>query len=139
MMRLTGYLLLTGLLGAMWGCDREAQTAPAAPTPPTVTVSRPIRQEVIEWDDYNGRLAAVEEVEVRARVSGYLESVHFEEGSLVEQGKLLFVIDPGPFQAAFDETIAEVQRAQAQLDFDTAEFNRIDELRSGGAVSVKEF
>ena len=130
--------MAVGVIGL--GCDRGGQAqGPAGPPPVAVTVSHPVRQEVIEWDEYNGRLAAAEEVEVRPRLNGYLQSVHFQEGAIVRQGDLLFVIDPAPFQATYDQAEAELQRAQAQLDFDTAEFKRIEELRASGSGSVKEY
>lgn len=98
-------------------------SAPAAPSPPmpAVSVTRPVRMPLVEWDRYTGRVEAVESVEVRARVSGYLHSHHFEEGAVVEAGALLFVIDPRPFQAdlhraeaAVAETEARSARAEAQ-------------------------
>src|SRR5687767_8966930 len=80
--------VLAVVLGILtWGCDRKA-TAPPAPPPTAVTVAHPLVQEIIDFDDYTGRLAAVEQVEVRARVGGYLESVHYKEGAIVKKGDL---------------------------------------------------
>lgn len=94
------------------GCGRgEASTV--APPPPSVTVSRPLRHQIVEWDRYTGRLAAVQSVEVRSRISGHLESIHFAEGDLVKQGQLLFVIDPRPFEAALRIAQAQLEVAQA--------------------------
>src|SRR5262245_23624100 len=73
---------------------QAAQTAP----PPKVTVIQPLVREIIEWDEYTGRLQAVDFVEVRAQVSGYLQSINFKEGTVVKKGELLFVIDPRPFE-----------------------------------------
>jgi multidrug efflux pump subunit AcrA (membrane-fusion protein) len=67
-----------------------------------VTVSQPVARGVVEWDEHTGRLEAVESVEVRARVSGYLQSVHFTDGAIVEKSALLFVIDPRPYQVEVD-------------------------------------
>src|SRR4051794_13136473 len=78
--------------GAM-GCAKKA-AAPMALPPPQVTVSQPVQRDVTEWDEYPGRLQAVEEVEVRARVSGYLQAIHFKDGAEVHKGDLLFTIDP---------------------------------------------
>src|SRR4030095_1036277 len=79
-------------------CNRDS--AAPAPPPPEVDVAQPIVREVTEWDEDTGRLAASDTVEIRARVSGYLESVHFKEGQIVKKGDVLFVIDPRPFRAA---------------------------------------
>src|SRR5262245_42659856 len=83
------------LLWIMRGCNR-APPPPAQP-PPAVTVSRPIEREVIEWDEYTGRLDPVDSVDVRARVSGLIESAPFKEGSSVKKGDVLFIIDERPF------------------------------------------
>ena len=89
-------ILLTAQLLA--GCDSKP-VAGAAPPPPPVTVARPLQKTITEWDEYTGRFTAVETVEVRARVSGFIDSVHFNEGQIVKQGDLLFVIDPAALQA----------------------------------------
>src|SRR5882724_10572494 len=91
------------------GCGKHADKAP--PPPPVVSVVQPIAREVIEWDEYIGRLESPESVEVRARVNGYLDKVHFKEGKEVKKGDLLFTIDPRPYQAEFDHADAEHQRA----------------------------
>ncbi|MGH9892788.1 MAG: efflux RND transporter periplasmic adaptor subunit, partial [bacterium] len=99
-------LLLIGSL--LTGCEKHAPQA--APPPPVVSVVQPIAREVIEWDEYIGRLESPETVEIRARVSGYLDKVHFKEGKEVKKGDLLFTIDPRPYQAEFDHADAEYQR-----------------------------
>src|SRR5436305_14427146 len=91
-------LVVLALLAALSSCRRPEP--PPAPPPAEVTVSRPLERDVVEWDEYTGRLSAVEEVDVRARVSGFVDSATFAEGMPVRQGQLLFVIDPRPFQAA---------------------------------------
>ena len=87
------------------GCEKPKTVSQP---PPTVTVARPISTETIDWNEFTGRLEATNVVNVRARVSGYLESIHFKEGNIVKQGDLLFVIDPRPYTA-------ELERAQGQL------------------------
>src|SRR5690606_18668439 len=93
------------------GCQQE-QAAQPAPPPPEVTVTQPVRKQIVQWDRYTGRLAAVQLVEVRPRVSGYLKSIHFDEGQMVKQGDLLFVIDPRPFEAALNSVTAQLEEAQ---------------------------
>ena len=82
-----------------WGFFQSTQTAPAAPPPPAVTVAKPIVREMIEWKDFTGQFEAVDFVDVRARVSGYLESINFADGQIVKKGDLLFVIEPKPLRA----------------------------------------
>lgn len=98
---------LVGLALLVVACSRPEAAVP--PALPKVTVSRPLVREVVEWDDYTARLVAVESVEVRARVNGYLQSIHFKDGEIVRKGDLLFVIDPRPYQAELDRVTAELQ------------------------------
>ena len=88
---------------------------PASPPPPVVTVSRPLVDEVIEWDEYTARFDAVEMVEVRPRVSGYLDEVAFKDGQFVKKGDLLFVIDPRPFERALEAAKAELEALQGAV------------------------
>src|SRR5262245_22149381 len=99
-----GILVLMVLAGGavfFWQQYTSASTgepAAVAMPPPEVTVANPVYKEIVEWDEYTGQFAAVDWVDVRARVSGYIESIHFTDGQLVNAGDLLFVIDPRPFQ-----------------------------------------
>ncbi|MBL8199976.1 MAG: efflux RND transporter periplasmic adaptor subunit [Chromatiales bacterium] len=104
-------LALAASLVLVAGCGGNA---PPPMPPPQVTVATPLVRKITDWDEYTGRLAAVEAVEIRARVSGYLQSVHFHDGALVKRGDLLFVIDPRPYQAALDEARAIHNRASVQ-------------------------
>lgn len=131
-----GVLFSALLLTTIGGCEKPAP--PPAPPPPPVTVARPVEREVIEWDEYTGHLQAKEIVEVRARVSGFVEKAEFDEGSMVKAGQLLFVIDPRPFQAVLAQQQAQVQRAVAQRDFAVNEFRRIENLRPTGGASELE-
>ncbi len=97
------------------GCQPGAATGPPVRTP-TVTVAKPIRKQIVEWDAYTGRLEPIEFVEVRARVSGYLKSIHFDEGQIVNAGDLLFVIDPRPFDAELNSANATLSQANSQLE-----------------------
>jgi RND family efflux transporter MFP subunit len=94
---------------------------------------------VIDWDEYTGRLQAIDSVELRARVGGYLESTDFQEGAIVREGQILFRIDPAPYKATYDEAVGIVQQAQAKADNAAYEFIRIDKLRQSGGGSEKEF
>ncbi len=128
-------ILFSGLTVLSTGCNR--QEAPSAP-PPKVTVSQPLVRELIEWDEYTGRLEAVDSVEVRARVNGYLQSIHFQDGQIVKKGDLLFVIDPRPYQAEMDRAKAELKLAQARLQLAHDNLARAKKLLSARAISEEE-
>ncbi|MEW4568528.1 efflux RND transporter periplasmic adaptor subunit [Tautonia sp. JC769] len=126
-----------GLLAALAGC-REAAPSPTMP-PPAVVVSEPVVREVIEWDYFTGRLQAVDEVEVRARVSGYLDEIHFTDGDMVAEGDLLFTIDPRPYEAAWDQARARLEQAQAQLELARREESRSAQLVRRNAETQEEY
>lgn len=128
---------LSGLLLLMTACSQQQPTA-APPPPPKVTVSQPIHREVVEWEEYTGRLEAVESVEVRARVNGYLQSIHFKNGATVKQGDLLFVIDPRPYQAELERAKAEFALANARLERTSKDLARAQMLVRSRAVSEEE-
>ena len=133
--RLTLSALLIGSFLA--GCGKGTQ--PATPPPPTVSVIQPVAREVVEWDEYIGRLESPETVEVRARVSGYLDKVHFKEGKEVKKGELLFTIDPRPYQAEFDHATAEYERAVSQTDLAKNDFERAKRLIATKAISEEDY
>jgi RND family efflux transporter MFP subunit len=108
---------------------------PTAPPPPAVTVARPIVEEIVDWDEYTGRLQATESVEVRPRVSGYVESIHFADGATVKTGDLLFVIDPRPYVAALDRARAEAQLSEARLALARKELGRAQKLLKSDTIS----
>lgn len=111
-----------------------AAQAPGGP-PPTVVVAKPVVKEVVEHDDFTGRFNAVEFVEVRARVTGYLEKIHFQDGALVKKGDLLFTIDRRPYKAALDQAQASLASAQARLNFTTTDLERAQTLSRSGNIS----
>jgi RND family efflux transporter MFP subunit len=105
------------------------QTTAAAPPPPAVTVAKPIIRELVESKDFTGQFEAVDSVDVRARVSGYLESINFTDGQIVKKGDLLFVIEPKPFELALESAKANLAEANANLDLAKAQLARTAELR----------
>ena len=119
------------------GCGKHA--AETGPPLPEVSVVQPISREVIEWDEYIGRLESPESVEVRARVSGYLDKVHFKEGKEVKKGDVLFTIDPRPYQAEYDRAEAEHQRAASQADLARNDAERAKRLIATKAISEEDF
>jgi RND family efflux transporter MFP subunit len=127
-------LLLTASLSACSDEKSNAQTA-AAPPPPSVTVAKPVKKLVSDFDEYVGRFVAVDFVEVRARVSGYLEKIHFTDGQLVKAGDPLFTIDRRPFEAALDQSKAAVKQAQANLAFAEADLQRGQNLVRGTSIT----
>ncbi len=141
------------------GCSKEASKPPSKPPDPTVTIAKPLTKEIVEWDAYTGRLEAIDFVEIRSRVDGYLDSVHFDEGQIVEEGDLLFVIDPRPFkaelnaanaklqqsnsllkqaEAMLDEAKAQASRSDAQLNLAEVRYQRAKQLSERNASSQQE-
>jgi RND family efflux transporter MFP subunit len=118
------------------GCNRSVGTQ--APPPPEVSVAQVLEKRVKDWDEFTGRLQAVESVEIRPRVSGYIDKVAFAEGSLVKQGDLLFVIDPRPYQAEYDRAGADLKRYKTALELARVELTRVQHLKDSGAVSQEE-
>lgn len=119
------------------GCGKSGE-AGQAPPPPQVSVASVLEKRVKDWDEFTGRFQAVETVEIRPRVSGYIDRVAFKEGSLVKSGDLLFVIDPRPYQAEYDRAAADVKRYKTALDLARVESGRVQKLRESGAVSQEE-
>jgi RND family efflux transporter MFP subunit len=104
-----------------------------------VNVVTVVEKEVKEWDEYTGRLEAVESVEIRPRVSGYITEVKFGAGAMVKKGDLLYVIDPRPYQADFDRAAAEFERNQANQKLAQIELDRAKDLRNKNTISASEF
>ncbi|RVU17432.1 efflux RND transporter periplasmic adaptor subunit [Methylobacterium oryzihabitans] len=115
------------------GLPARAQ-APGGP-PPTVIVAKPVVKEVVEHDDYTGRFNAIENVDVRARVTGYLEKIHFQDGSRVKKGDLLFTIDRRPYKATLDQAQAALASANARLNFSQTDLERAQTLSRSGNIS----
>jgi RND family efflux transporter MFP subunit len=134
--RIVGAVGCALLLLAALGGSAIAQNAPP---PPAVTVSNPLQRDIVEWDEFTGQFAAVDYVELRARVSGYLTEIHFTDGDIVKKGDLLFVIDTRPFEIARDSAQAQVAEAQAKVDLATAQLQRATELRRSDFTPAATF
>src|SRR6059058_3032392 len=113
------------------------RSAPAPP-PPKVKVVQPVAREITEWDEYTARLDAIDSVEVRPRVSGYLQSIHFQDGAIVKKGDLLFLIDPRPYEAALHRAEADVELAKSRLALARENFARAADLLASHAISQEE-
>ena len=122
------------------GCARnEAATVSAAPQAPQVSVAEVLKRPVTDYDEFTGRFVAVERVEIRPRVSGYISSVSLTPGSEVKKGDLLFTIDPRPYEAALKGARADLARAKAQLELARSERDRAVKLLDQHAISKEEF
>jgi membrane fusion protein, multidrug efflux system len=130
---------LGGLLTLLaTACHKAEPPTAAAPPPPPVTVTQPASREVVEWDEYQGWVEAVDTVAVRARVNGYLDSIHFKDGAEVRKGDLLFVIDPRPYQAELDRTEADLLQAQTRYELASNDLARAQRLLKARAISEEE-
>ncbi|MGZ5526409.1 MAG: efflux RND transporter periplasmic adaptor subunit [Methylomonas sp.] len=130
--------LLAVTLAAMIGCGNHDDAAPKQGPLPNVKIAQPLSQQVTEWDEYTGRIEAVNSVDVRARVSGYLEKVNFKAGDKVHKGDLLFMIDPKPFTAQLNYAVAELERAKARHELAKNDLARAERLFRAKAISEEE-
>ena len=112
---------------------------PAAPPPPAVSVAPVLQRDVAEWDEFSGRLEAVDQVEIRPRVSGYIKRLTFTEGREVRKGEVLFQIDPRPYQADLDRAQAQLEQARTAADLAAREVARAEKLVKVQAISREEF
>jgi multidrug efflux system membrane fusion protein len=124
----------------MMGCGNHDNSAPQPGQGqlPNVKIAQPLSQEVTEWDEYTGRIEAVNSVDVRARVSGYLEKVNFKAGDKVHKGDLLFQIDPKPFSAQLNYAEAELERAKSRHELAKNDLARAERLFRAKAISEEE-
>lgn len=132
------FAALFGLGLILAACQPEAQPAPPS-APPEVTVAKPVARKIVEDDEFVGRFQAVDEVDVRARVAGYLAEVHFVDGQLVKEGDLLFTIDQRPFIAEKDRADAQVRVTTAQLDYAKQQADRGADLVKRGTIAQSQF
>lgn len=131
-------LLICLAANGLSSCDSKP-VAGSAPSPPAVTVAKPIPKSVAEWDEYTGRFVALDTVEVRARVSGFIDSVKFKEGQIVKKDDLLFIIDQRPYKIAVEQAKADLDRAKAKLDIAALDVQRATPLIQSQTVTAREF
>jgi membrane fusion protein, multidrug efflux system len=136
-------LYILGAAGALVmslsGCHRRGTSANAAPPAPDVSVATVKLAQVHEWDEFNGRVSAIGTVEIRPRVSGYVQRVAYIEGDEVKQGDILFVIDPRPYRDALDSATAQLARAKATAQLAQLQYRRAQVLMQSSAISHEEF
>lgn len=133
------YCLLFFLVSLLFGCSKNENPNAKAPPKPVIVASQPVQQEIVEWDEYTGRLQAVESVEIRARVSGYLKRIAFKDGGKVKKGDLLFIVDPRPYIAQLHQASAELDRAKSRLDLARNDVGRAQRLLKEQAISEEEY
>ncbi|MBD9356493.1 efflux RND transporter periplasmic adaptor subunit [Methylomonas albis] len=138
--------LRLGIIGtamqlALLGCSgsNDAANAPAAPPPSNVKIAQALSQETTEWDEYTGRVEAVNAVDIRARVGGYLDKVNFTAGEKVKKGDLLFQIDPKPLKAQLNFAVAELERAKTKRELAKNDLSRAENLFKAKAISAEEY
>ncbi|MCD6009428.1 efflux RND transporter periplasmic adaptor subunit [Halomonas sp. IOP_31] len=133
-------LTIPALLGLalLAGCDTQAESPQQAPPPPQVSVAEVLVQDVRYWDEFTGHVEAVESVDLRPRVGGYIERINYTEGQLVEAGDVLFVIDQRPYQAELSRAQAELKRAEANAELTRAQAARAETLAKSRAIAREE-
>lgn len=134
-------LLGAALQLAMFGCSDTAAPGAAAPAmpPANVKIAHPLSRETSDWDEYTGRIEAINAVDIRARVGGYLEKVNFHAGDKVKKGDLLFLIDPKPLQAQLNFANAELERAKTKRELAKNDLARAENLFDAKAISAEEY
>jgi RND family efflux transporter MFP subunit len=136
-MRLIPLIVASLSVVAVTGC--AAKKKPTPPTPPPVYVSHPLQQKVVDWDDFVGRFEAIDSVDIRPRVSGYLQSIGFKDGQVVRKGQVLFIIDPRPYQAILDQQRGQEAHAVAALQNARIELTRAEKLLAARAIAEQEY
>ena len=135
-----GVLVIVVVLAAFASAACSPSEAQTAPPPPTeVDAAQVVSRAARQWDEFTGRIAAPDAVDIRARVSGYIERIAFKEGDEVKAGALLFVIDPRPYRAAYDSAVAQLERARATAQLAQTQDQRAQALIGADAISRDEF
>src|SRR5579871_6243916 len=126
------------LLALLAGCNQGQQQS-GSPPPPTVTVATPVQRTVVDQDEYVGRFVAVNSVEIRSRLSGYLAEIHFKDGQMVKQGDPLFTIDRRPFEIALEQMRANLAQARANLAFTQGDLERGQSLLTNKTITEQAY
>src|SRR5437660_882903 len=143
-----GHAAARGLIGALLavatpllaGCgSNSAPTQNAAPPPPAVTIAKPEKRTIVDQDEYVGRFVAVDSVEVRSRLSGYLAAIHFTDGQMVKKGDLLFTVDRRPFQIVLEQARANLAQARANLAYTENALARAEQLVRDKTITTQVF
>jgi multidrug efflux system membrane fusion protein len=138
-LRAIGAILIAATVASALAACGENPRQQAAPPPPAVTVGAPIKRDIVDYDEYVGRFVAIDSVEVRARVSGYLDGVHFTDGQLVKEGDLLFTIDKRPFENALAQARANLAQARANLAYAEGDLQRGQQLVRDKTITEQTF
>src|SRR5215467_3182372 len=138
--RVVKLAVMIGIASTLAACGQsQSQPQAAAPPPPPVTVAKPVSKMIADQDEYVGRFVAVQSVEVRARVPGYLEAIHFQDGQKVSKGDRLFTIDRRPFQTALAQAHASLAQAKANLAFAETDLARAQGVAIGSVITQQTF
>jgi membrane fusion protein, multidrug efflux system len=141
--RVPGQLALPGLtlvflMLALTGCNQQPPSAQVHP-PANVTVSKPVRKEIVDWNEFTGRTAAVNLVNITARVSGYIVNIPFKEGDMVHKGDLLYQIDPRPYQDSYDQALGQLKQAQANQQLQEVTYERQARLQQTNVIAKEDY
>jgi RND family efflux transporter MFP subunit len=136
--RLAAVVAAALLLAPLAGCNRGQQQHAAFPAP-TVTVAKPVQRTVVDYDEYVGRFVAVDSVEIRSRLSGYLSAIHFTDGQMVRKGDLLFTVDRRPFEIALEQMKANLAQARANLAFAQGDLQRGQALLQNKTITDQTY
>jgi multidrug efflux system membrane fusion protein len=131
-------LALAILIAVLTGCNQQPPAAHTLP-PPSVTVSKPVRKEIVDWNEFTGRTSAVNLVHVTARVSGYIVNIPFKEGDLVHKGDLLYQIDPRPYQDVYDQALGQLKQAQANQQLQEVTYARQARLQQTNVIAKEDY
>src|ERR1700758_1709734 len=131
-------LALAFLIWALTGCNQQPPARQALP-PASVTVSKPVRKEIVDWNEFTGRTAAVNLVNITARVSGYIVNIPFKEGDMVHKGDLLYQIDPRPYQDAYEQALGQLKQAQANQQLQEVTYERQAHLQQTNVIAKEDY